>query len=69
MATCYCGEQLDERGDCWQGKISGGHQGNCVICGDNALLDGLRCCSAECGRIAEVRDAEMEILNDDEIPF
>ena len=65
VATCYCGEHLDESGECWQGKISGGHQGNCVICGENALLDGLRCCSAECDQIAEVR---MEILTDDEIP-
>ena len=66
MARCFCGEDLNDNGECWQGKIFGGHQRNCVICGKSALLDGLRCCSGECGQIAEV---QMEILNDDEIPF
>jgi predicted nucleic acid-binding Zn ribbon protein len=44
-------------------------QSNCVICGKNALPDGLRCCSVECGQIAEEQEAQMESLNDDEIPF
>ena len=62
-------EDLNDSGECWQGKISGGHQGNCVICGENALLDGLRCCSVECGQIAEVQAVQMETLNDGETPF
>ena len=65
--TCFCGEELSPAGECWQGSVMGGHQGNCVICGENALLDGLRCCSAECDRIAELRN--VEILGEDEIPF
>jgi hypothetical protein len=40
-----------------------------MICGKNALPDGLRCCSVECGQIAEEQEAQMESLNDDEIPF
>jgi hypothetical protein len=51
--TCFCGEELNYAGECWQGRITGGHQGNCVICGENALLDGERCCSAECDQVAE----------------
>jgi len=51
--TCFCGEDLNYAGECWQGMITGGHQGNCVICGTNAVLDGLRCCSAECDQVAE----------------
>ena len=66
MARCFCGEDNNDNGEFLQGKIFGGHQRNCVICGKSALLDGLRCCSGECGQIAEV---QMEILNDDEIPF
>lgn len=46
--TCICGEDLNYEGECWQGSIMGGHQSNCVECGKNALLDGMRCCSAEC---------------------
>lgn len=49
-AACICGEDLNASGECWQGMITGGHQGNCVNCGTNALLDGERCCSAECDR-------------------
>jgi hypothetical protein len=51
--TCFCGEELNYAGECWQGRITGGHQGNCIICGDNALLDGMRCCSAECDQLSE----------------
>ena len=69
MGSCFCGEDLNDSGECWQGKISGGHQGNCVICGTNALLDGLRCCSLECGQIAEAQEVQIEVLNHDEIPF
>ena len=54
MPTCSCGEDLNYNGECVQGMVSGGHQGNCVICGTNALLDGMRCCSAECDQTAEV---------------
>jgi hypothetical protein len=66
--TCVCGEDLDDFGRCWRGSIFGGHQGNCSICGENALLDGLCCCSARCDRIAEMR-AATEMLREDEIPF
>jgi hypothetical protein len=62
MATCVCGEDLNYAGECWQGMISGGHQGNCVVCGTNALLDGLRCCSEQCDLIAEIAQRN-------EIPF
>jgi hypothetical protein len=51
--TCFCGEELNYAGECWLGMLTGGHQGNCVVCGENALLDGLRCCSAECDQVAE----------------
>ena len=54
MLTCSCGEDLNYNGECLQGMVSGGHQGNCVICGTNALLDGMRCCSAACDQLAEV---------------
>jgi hypothetical protein len=64
--TCFCGEDLNYNGECWQGMFTGGHQGNCVVCGKNELLDGLRCCSAECDVIAETRS---DILTEDEIPF
>jgi len=50
---CLCGEELDYAGECSLGKIMGGHQGNCIICGENALLDGMRCCSAECDQVSE----------------
>ena len=63
---CHCGETLTPNGECWKGSIMGGHIGNCVVCGENADLDGLRCCSARCDVIAETRDA---ILSEDEIPF
>ena len=52
-STCFCGEDLNDSGECWQGKIMGGHQGNCIICGKNAELDGMRCCSVECDQAAE----------------
>lgn len=55
MTTCFCGEDLNDSGECWQGKIVGGHQGNCLICGKNADLDGMRCCSVECDQVAEAR--------------
>jgi hypothetical protein len=55
MATCFCGEDLNDSGECWQGKIMGGHQGNCVACGKNAELDGMRCCSVECDQAADPR--------------
>jgi predicted nucleic acid-binding Zn ribbon protein len=50
---CFCGEELNYAGECWQGTLTGGHQGNCIVCGENALLDGERCCSAECDQVAE----------------
>jgi hypothetical protein len=53
MATCFCGEELSPNGECWQGSVMGGHQGNCAVCGENALLDGERCCSAECDQVSE----------------
>jgi hypothetical protein len=56
MTTCFCGEDLNDSGECWQGRIMGGHQGNCVICGKNADLDGMRCCSVECDQAAEGGD-------------
>jgi hypothetical protein len=55
QSACFCGEDLNASGECWQGMISGGHQGNCTNCGKNALLDGLRCCSVECDRAVETR--------------
>lgn len=67
MPTCDCGENLNYNGECLQGVFSGGHQGNCVICGKRALLDGLRCCSAECDQIAEVL-TDDEILSDSTAP-
>jgi len=58
--TCFCGEDLNYNGECPQGSITGGHQGNCVICGKNVLLDGMRSCSEECDVIAETRMAILE---------
>lgn len=52
--TCFCGEDLNYDGECPLGMF-GGHRGNCVICGKNAELDMLRCCSAECDRTLEAR--------------
>lgn len=64
--TCFCGEDLNDSGECWQGMFTGGHQGNCVICGKNADLDGMRCCSEECDREAEEREAAMlEMMRED----
>ena len=64
MATCFCGETLNSNNECPLGAF-GGHQGNCFVCGKNAELDGLRCCSAECDVVVE----EECFLGEDEIPF
>lgn len=61
--TCFCGEDLNYNGECWQGMFTGGHQGNCIICGESALLDGERCCSAECD---EMNAAEFAARLDDD---
>lgn len=60
LNQCICGEDLNYAGVCPLGMFSGGHQGNCIVCGENALLDGERCCSEECDQVAE--DAEQVAL-------
>lgn len=54
-SSCFCGEDLNSNGECWRGMAMGGHRGNCVICGKNEDLDGLRCCSETCDLAVEAR--------------
>jgi hypothetical protein len=61
MATCFCGEDLNSNGECWRGMITGGHRGNCVVCGKNADLDGLRCCSEACDEIADTNAEQIAL--------
>lgn len=63
--TCICGEDLNYDGVCPMGMF-GGHQGNCRICGENALLDGENCCSVECDREADAQQAAaLETMRED----
>ena len=64
MATCFCGEDLNDAGECWRGMFNGGHRGNCIICGKNADLDGLKCCSEECDVKANEIADEWDVFDD-----
>lgn len=52
--TCFCGEDLNDADECPLGMY-GGHRGNCSICGKNADLDMMNCCSVECDQVLDAR--------------